>query len=122
MAFSVLVVEDDRELREMVCLMMEVSGFAVQSAGDGLEGLAKLNAKRPDLIVLDVMMPRMDGIAMCRHVRENPDTAELPIVMMSGRTHKQAIAEGLAAGANRYLEKPMPLDVLVQYIHELLPH
>ena len=120
MAYLVLVVEDDKDLREMVCLMLEYSGFDVRSAVDGVDGLARLASEQPDLIVLDVMMPRMDGITMCRHVRETPETAELPIIMMSGKTQEEAITDGLTAGANRYLRKPMSLDLLVQNIQDLL--
>ncbi len=121
MAYSVLVVEDDKDLREMVCLMLEYSGFDVRSAVDGVDGLARLASEQPDLIILDVMMPRMDGITMCRHVRETPEMAELPIILMSGKTQEEAITDGLTAGANRYLRKPMSLDLLVQNIQDLLP-
>ena len=121
MVFSVLVVEDDTELRELVCLMLEHNGFEVEAAVDGVDALAKMDSWRPDAMILDVMMPRMDGLTVCRKLRQVPETAELPIIMISGRAQKKAIAEGLAAGANKYLAKPMPLDLLVQSIHELLP-
>lgn len=118
---SVLVVEDDSELREMVSLVLTYNGFEVKEAGDGVAGLDLLASWHPDLIVLDVMMPRMDGVTMCRRVRQEPETAAVPIIMISGRTQGQVIAEGLAAGANKYMIKPMSLDVLVKNINELLP-
>ena len=121
MVFSVLVVEDDTELRELVCLMLEHNGFEVEEAVDGVDALDKVATWRPDAMILDVMMPRMDGLTVCRKLREVPETAELPIIMISGKTQRKAVAEGLAAGANKYLAKPMPLDLLVQSIHELLP-
>ena len=118
---SVLVVEDDSELRDMVCLMLTYNGFEVKAAEDGIDGLDVLSSWHPDLIVLDVMMPRMDGLAMCRQVRQVPETADLPIIMISGRTQGQVVKEGLAAGANKYMLKPMSLDALMQNIQELLP-
>lgn len=118
---SVLVVEDDSELRDMVCLLLKYNGFDVKAAEDGVDGLDMLSSWRPDLIVLDVMMPRMDGLTMCRQVRQLPETADLPIIMISGRTQGQVIREGLAAGANKYMTKPMSLETLMQNIQELLP-
>ena len=118
---SVLVVEDDSELRDMVCLMLKYKGFEVKGAEDGIDGLDVLSSWHPDLIVLDVMMPRMDGLTMCRQVRQVPETADLPIIMISGRTQGQVVKEGLAAGANKYMLKPMSLDALMQNIQELLP-
>jgi two-component system response regulator MprA len=122
MAFSILVVEDDRELRELVCLMLQHNGFEVEEAVDGLDALAKMASWQPDAMVLDVMMPRMDGLTVCRKLRQVPETAELPVVMISGRAQNKAVAEGLAAGANKYLVKPMSLDLLVKCIQELLPY
>lgn len=121
MAFSVLVVEDDRELRELVCLMLKHNGFEVREAVDGVDALAKMVSWHPDAMVLDVMMPRMDGLTVCRTLRQAPETAELPVVMISGQGQARAVAEGLAAGANKFLIKPMPLDLLVKCIQELLP-
>lgn len=118
--FSVLVVEDDEELRQLLSFMFEYSGFEARTAVDGVDALDKLEEWRPDAIVLDVMMPRMDGLTVCRRLRAVPETAELPIVMLSGKAQSEGVAEGLAAGANKYLIKPTPLDVLVRNVRELL--
>ncbi len=121
MQFSILVVDDDFGLRELLRQMLEFSGFEVEEAVDGLDALDKIGDFQPDLLVLDVMMPQMDGITLCKRLRAEPETAVLPIIMLSGKTQREAIKEGLTAGANKYLTKPMSFEHLIQSINELLP-
>jgi DNA-binding response OmpR family regulator len=89
-------------------------------AEDGLDALEKIPKCQPDILILDVMMPRMDGLTLCRRLRGVRETAELPIIMLSGKAHHEAIQEGLRAGANRYLVKPTGLDELTRNIDEVL--
>jgi two-component system response regulator MprA len=119
-AFTILVVDDEPALRDMICQMLELGGFASEEAIDGADALDKIDEDPPDAIILDVMMPHMDGITVCKTVRANPSTADLPIIMLSGKTQKEAIAEGLAAGANKYLCKPASWDELIGGLNELL--
>jgi CheY-like chemotaxis protein len=122
MSRLVLVVDDDFEIRQMLCVLLEINGFVTEEAEDGLAALQKVRRRRPDIIVLDVMMPNMDGITFCRLLRRNRATRSLPVVMLSGKAHPHAVEEGLGAGANRYLIKPSGLDVLVYTLHELLEY
>ncbi len=120
MNWTVLVVDDEPLTQDLLRLMLEPAGFRVSGAEDGLEALQMVEEERPDVMILDVMMPRMDGIAVCKTLRSNANTADLPIVMLSGKTHLGAVEEGLQAGANRYLPKPMSRMDLIQNLREVL--
>lgn len=117
---SVLVVDDEFEIRQLLTTMLTMMGYQSFMAQDGLDALEKIPEYQPDIIILDVMMPRMDGLTLCRKLREAAETAELPIIMLSGKAHQEAIQEGLQAGANRYLVKPTGLDELTRNINEVL--
>jgi DNA-binding response OmpR family regulator len=120
MSRLVLVVDDDQEIREMLCVLLQINGFATDEAQDGLVALQKIRQRPPHIVLLDVMMPNMDGITLCRLLREEPETYGLPVVMLSGKAHPRAVEDGLRAGADRYLIKPSGLDVLITTLHELL--
>ena len=120
MNWSVLVVDDEPLTQDLLRLMLEPAGFRVTGAEHGVEALQKIQQSKPDIMILDVMMPHMDGITVCRKIRSNPETADLPIVMLSGKTHLNAVEEGIEAGANRYLAKPMSRNDLIQNLREVL--
>jgi CheY-like chemotaxis protein len=120
MSWSVLIVDDEPMTQDLLRLMLEPAGFRVTGADHGLEALQKVQEKKPDIMILDVMMPHMDGIAVCKEIRRNPETADLPIVMLSGKTHLNAVEEGLEAGANRYLPKPTARNELIQNLRDVL--
>ncbi len=122
MSHLVLVVDDDHEIRQMLCTLLNIHGFMTDGAEDGLEALQKIRQRQPHIVLLDVMMPNMDGITLCRLLRRNPATCSLPVVMLSGKAHPSAVEDGLMAGADRYLVKPSGLDVLVPTLHELLEY
>lgn len=120
MSWSVLVVDDEPLTQDLLRLMLEPAGFRVTGAEHGLEALQKVQQSKPDIMILDVMMPHMDGLTVCRKIRSNPATADLPIVMLSGKTHLNAVEEGIEAGANRYLAKPMSRNDLIQNLRDVL--
>ena len=121
MNISILVVDDEPNLRQLLRRMLELGGFRVVEAEDGVDALTKLNHLMPHLIILDVMMPDLDGVTLCKMLRNNPRYADLPIIMLSGKTQFPAVQAGLEAGANRYLCKPITMDELIQNVRELLP-
>ncbi len=106
--------------RDLLQLMLRPAGFEVFEAEDGLDALQKLNRQLPDVVLLDVMMPNMDGIVTCQEIRRNPQTAQLPVIMLSAKTHGTAVDEGLAAGANHYLTKPIARKQLIAVINQLI--
>ena len=117
---SILLVDDEPNLRKLLRHMLEIGGFVVTEAEDGLDALAHLAKMTPDLVLLDVMMPNLDGVSLCKQLRATERFATLPIVMLSGKTQYKAVQEGLAAGANRYLCKPITVDELIQTVREVL--
>ncbi|PYC87458.1 DNA-binding response regulator [Streptomyces tateyamensis] len=113
----ILLVEDDEVIREATRMALERYGFPVDTAADGLEGLERFRAQQPDLLLLDVMLPLLDGVGLCRRIREE---SQLPILMMSARTDPIDVVSGLEAGADDYLVKPFETAVLVARIRTVL--
>ncbi|MFE2726746.1 response regulator [Kitasatospora sp. NPDC059327] len=113
----ILIVEDDEVIREATRMALERYGFPVSTAADGLEGLEAFHTERPDLILLDVMLPLLDGVGLCRRIREE---SQLPILMMSARTDPVDVVSGLEAGADDYVVKPFESAVLVARIRTVL--
>jgi DNA-binding response OmpR family regulator len=102
-ATHVLVVEDDRTVAEVVTRYLEREGFAVESVGDGNEALARADAHLPDLVVLDIMLPGLDGLEVCRRLRSR---APIPVVMLTARGSEEDRVLGLELGADDYVSKP----------------
>lgn len=117
----IMLVDDEPNLRELLRQMLELGGFDVVEAEDGLEALEKLEVVAPDVMILDVMMPNLDGVSLCKKLRAGTAFAGLPIIMVSGKTQHKAVKEGLAAGANQYLCKPITVQELLQSVRSLLP-
>ncbi|WP_405804226.1 response regulator transcription factor [Streptomyces sp. NBC_00210] len=112
-----LLVEDDEVIRNTVRMLLERYGFTVSTAADGLSGLEIFRERRPDLLLLDVMLPELDGIGLCRRIRE---LSLAPILMMSARGDALDVVSGLEAGADDYVVKPCESAVLVARIRSLL--
>lgn len=117
----VLVVEDDVEIREIVVTKLELNGVDVLQAEDGQAGLELAIGSQPDLVILDLSMPRMNGIDLCRAIRANPKTTNTPIIMLTARGQESDIERGFEAGATDYMVKPVsPRELLVR-VNRLLP-
>lgn len=104
---KVLIVEDDPDARKVLSLILKLDGYQIHTAPGGQEAITLLDDLTPDLILLDVMMPGMDGYQVCHWVRENPATAQVPVVMLSGKADPESVAHGLEVGADEYLSKPI---------------
>ncbi|WP_227996891.1 response regulator transcription factor [Nocardia australiensis] len=114
----ILVVDDDRAVRESLRRSLTFNGYSVDLAVDGLDALEKATAQRPDALVLDVMMPRMDGLEVCRRLRSTGD--DLPILVLTARDSVSERVAGLDAGADDYLPKPFALEELLARLRALL--
>jgi two-component system, OmpR family, response regulator MtrA len=112
-----LLVEDDASIREVATLGLEQAGFRVTAIGDGREGLARFREKAFDLVVLDVMLPSLDGFEVCREIRRESAT---PIVMLTARSELHDVVVGLELGADDYVTKPFELPELVARIKAVL--
>jgi two-component system phosphate regulon response regulator PhoB len=117
---TILLVEDDPDIRYLVSYKLTKSGFEVIEAADGAEGLRQAERHPPDLVILDVRMPRMSGLEVCRELRGRPRTATVPIIMLTARTHPEDIEQAYAAGANEYVAKPFSPRELQQRVESAL--
>jgi two-component system, OmpR family, response regulator MprA len=117
-AVRILVVDDDRAVRESLRRSLSFNGYSVDLAHDGLEALEMIASDRPDGLVLDVMMPRLDGLEVCRHLRSTGD--DLPILVLTARDSVSERVAGLDAGADDYLPKPFALEELLARMRALL--
>ena len=117
MAISVLIVEDDKNIRELLQMYLEKEGYAVTTAGDGGQGLIKFRSIRPDLVLLDVMMPVMDGWAVCRAIRAEDNT---PIIMLTAKGELDDKVAGLKSGADDYITKPFEMREVLARIEAVL--
>ena len=116
----VLVVEDEPNIRELVCLHLGLEGYTCESVGDGKEALRRVEADRFDLLVLDVMIPKIDGLALCRAVRNGRINQDVPILMLTARREESDKVVGLESGADDYLTKPFGVRELVARTRALL--
>jgi len=117
---TILVADDDRDIRDIVAYKLQRVGHYVILATNGAEALSAARACEPDLVVLDVMMPGMSGIEVCRELRAEPRTAALPVILLTARAQESDVEAGFAVGADDYVVKPFSPSELVSRIHTML--
>lgn len=117
---TVLVVEDSVTQREMITDLLKGSGLKVTIASDGVEALEKIEGHSPDLVVLDIVMPRMNGYEVCRQIKANPKTQNIPVVMCSSKGEEFDRYWGMKQGADAYIAKPFQPTELVGTVKQLL--
>ena len=117
----VLIVDDDERLREYVRVNLEAEGYIVREAGSAEEGLAALDEESPDLILLDVMMPKVDGWEMLQRVQERHGVGAIPVIMFSGKVDERSAAEATSRGAQAFIGKPFDPRALIESTKQLLP-
>ena len=120
MSKTVLVVDDQPHIVRLIQVNLEKEGFQVVTAGDGVEGLARFREVKPDLVILDVIMPRKDGFEVLREIKMDEELAETPVVMLTVKTHNADIVEGLKEGAEMYLPKPFHPKELVALVKRVM--
>ena len=120
MAVSVLIVEDDRNIAELLQMYLEKEGYAVTIAADGGQGLAKFRAIKPDLVLLDVMLPDESGYEIVKRLRSQSQTRHLPVIMVTAKTSEMDMVKGLDDGADDYIKKPFSVMELLSRVKALL--
>lgn len=120
MTWKILTVDDDKGMRILLRATLERKGFQVVEASDGEAAVEQVFTSPPDLILMDVMMPRMDGFTACQIIRSTESTAHIPVILLSALSSGQHKAKGLEAGANLYLTKPVPPSILVETVNGIL--
>jgi len=117
---KILVVDDEIQFIEMVQIRLEANGYEVIAANDGLEGLEKAESEHPDLILLDIMMPKMDGYTMLKELRGNEKIKDIPVILCSGKAQLKDKKDVLKHGADAYIAKIFEPPVLLAKIEELI--
>lgn len=115
----VLVVDDDDVIRQLICLNLELEGFEVFQASDGLDALAKVREVDPAVVTLDIMMPKLDGWDAAARLRSDPETAHVRVVLLSARAQEADLKRGSRLGVDFYLTKPFDPDELVAVVRRL---
>jgi DNA-binding response OmpR family regulator len=117
---KILVAEDERDIRELIEFALRLADFEVVLAKNGAEAIERAVAEQPDLILLDVRMPKMSGYEACRHLKENPSTSQIPVVFLSAKGQGREIEQGLDSGALEYIVKPFAPDDLADRVKGFL--
>ncbi|GAC1319403.1 MAG: hypothetical protein NVSMB12_18670 [Acidimicrobiales bacterium] len=115
-----LVVDDDDNIRSIVSLAFQLEGFEVASACDGIEAIAVVESFRPDVMVVDIMMPRLDGLSVLGRLRADVGTAQIPVVLLSAKADSADVAIGRRAGASDYVTKPFDTDELLERVQKAM--
>ncbi|MCJ7516011.1 MAG: response regulator [Dehalococcoidia bacterium] len=120
MSKKILIIEDDPGTTRFLVYTLEQQGYKVLSVADGLEGLKKAQDEHPDLIILDVMLPGMDGYEVCHRLRQKSETLTVPVLMVSGRARQDDKNIGIRMGADIYLSKPVDPETILAKVEALL--
>jgi DNA-binding response OmpR family regulator len=116
----ILVVEDEESLLKLESILFTSKGYAVTGVRDGKSALEAIAADRPDLVVLDVMLPGQDGFEVCRAIKENPETSYIPVVLLTAKKSSNDLERGRLAGADAYITKPFKSVKVLEVIEGLL--
>jgi two-component system phosphate regulon response regulator PhoB len=117
---AVLLAEDDADIRDLVTFKLREAGYEVRAFEDGLSALASARDNQPDLALLDIMMPGMSGLDVCRELRADPATCEVPIILLTARAQESDIETGFAVGADDYIVKPFSPRELASRVRAVL--
>lgn len=120
MAYKILVVDDEPPIVRLMEFILARQGHEMLVAVNGQEALDKVRTHQPDLVLLDIMMPRIDGYEVARTLRADPATADLPIIMLSAKAQEEDIQKGMDVGVNEYITKPFSPDQLVHVVGDYL--
>ncbi len=117
---KILLIDDEPEIQDLLTLFMKIRGFDGYIAENGEEGIKMAAEILPDLILLDIMMPKVDGFKVQQALKNRPDTERIPIIFITAKIEPMNAEKAIVAGAKAYLEKPFDLDTLTQTIHSVL--
>ena len=117
---TILLIEDEKNVRQMVHRMLKKSGYEVKEGVDGLDGLRILEGVTPDLIIVDVMMPNLDGLTFTKALKNRPETRAIPVIFLTARGDPKSMIEGINVGAKSYVTKPFQMDDLLTKVAKVL--
>ncbi|MBI4728953.1 MAG: response regulator [Acidobacteria bacterium] len=117
---KVLVVDDDRVILQLLEVNLEMEGYDVRTAANGEQALSDVKVFRPDIVILDIMMPRMDGMEVCRRIQADPASADVPVVFLSAKAQDLDVRRGYELGVAAYLTKPFDPQELIDTVERVL--
>ncbi|MDX2481669.1 MAG: response regulator [Desulfuromusa sp.] len=117
---KILIVEDEESLLKLESILLTTKGYLVQGATTGLAALEAVTAEAPDLILLDIMLPGLDGFEVCGRLKKNPDTRHIPIILLTAKKSHEDMARGKEVGADQYITKPFKSAMVMEAIEQLL--
>lgn len=117
---KILIVEDEESLLKLESILLTSRGYEVVGAVDGATALEQVVSTRPDLVILDIMLPEMDGFEVCRRIKQNSETAHIPVLMLTAKKSEPDRDRGMAAGASAYVTKPFKSAKIIEIIQDLL--
>jgi two-component system alkaline phosphatase synthesis response regulator PhoP len=120
MGYKVLLADDEEDIKSVLKIFLESTGFEVITAYDGLNTIDMAREGKPDIIILDIMMPIVDGFEVCKRLKDDPNTCEIPVIMLSAASHAESIQKGLECGAVDYVIKPIEPETLEALINKTL--
>ena len=120
MAKSILIVDDDEMVRLALCELLKPEGYEIDTATGGRDALDKINDKKYDLLMLDIIMPEMDGLELCRRIRLIEEYHDTPIVFLTAKSRENDRTMGIDAGANQFLSKPISPEKLLEILSEII--
>jgi len=116
----ILVVEDEESLLKLESILLSSKGYSVTGVMDGRSALEEVRANRPDLVILDIMLPEIDGFEVCRQIKEDPDTRHIPVLILTAKKNSQDLARGQQVGCDAYITKPFKSAKVLDMVQELL--
>jgi CheY-like chemotaxis protein len=117
---KIVIAEDEQDIRELIAFTLKYAGHEVVTCGDGLEAVELTRIERPELVLLDVRMPKMTGYEACLLIKEDPDLKHIPVVFLSAKGQESEIEQGISSGATAYLLKPFAPDQLVLELNKII--
>ena len=117
---TILVAEDERDIRELIALALEFHGYQVTTVADGESALEAIARSQPDLVLLDVRMPRLDGYEVCRRIKGEPTLCHIPVAFISAKGQEAEVNAGFEAGGEAYILKPFSMEQLIEQVHDIL--
>lgn len=117
---KILIAEDERDIRELIAFTLQFAGHEVITTSNGEEALQAVRTHKPDLVLLDVRMPRLTGYEVCKEIKADSQTKAIPVIFLSAKGQESEIRSGLEAGAEQYLLKPFSPDQLIEQVNKVL--
>ena len=117
---KILIVEDEESLLKLESILLTSKGYDVRGVGNGQEALDAIAEEKPDLVLLDIMLPEIDGFEVCQRIKDDPDTKDIPVIMLTAKKSREDMARGEKVGADWYITKPFKSVMVIETIQRFL--